>query len=264
MQNKISLITVFDIFQDRERFFELIDDKRNRSRILLYQSLVIVSLAIFYGIVMGSYNSFLQAIVSGFKIPSLLLFALFICFPAFYVIQYMLGSKMTISQMVSTILAGFVVFTTIMASFAPIIIFFMITGNNYAFLKLLHVAIFSFSGFFGMRTIMEALKFSCDKKNVYPKIGITVFKIWIIIFAFVGMQLAWNLRPFVGDKSMKFELFREKEGNFYLAVLQSTGTLLGFSDNDKEQAKQQRNKQKPNQKEKKAVESNSEVNRDEQ
>lgn len=78
---------------------------------------------------------------------------------------------------------------------------------------------------------MEALKFSCDKKSVYPKIGITVFKIWIVIFAFVGMQLAWNLRPFVGDKSMKFELFREKEGNFYLAVLQSTGTLLGINDN---------------------------------
>ncbi|MCF8371600.1 MAG: hypothetical protein K9H64_08250 [Bacteroidales bacterium] len=243
MENKVSLLTVFDIFQDRERFFELIDNKENRSRILLYQVLVIISLALFYGIVMGSYNSFLQAIVSGLKIPSLLMFALFICFPAFYVIQYMLGSKMTISQMVSTILAGFVVFTTIMASFAPIIIFFMITGNNYAFLKLLHVGIFSFSGFFGMRTIMEALKFSCDKKNVYPKIGITVFKIWIVIFAFVGMQLAWNLRPFIGDKTMKFELFREREGNFYLAVLQSTGTLFGWADkSDREEEADKRPK----------------------
>lgn len=237
MENKVSLLTVFDIFQDRERFFELIDNKINRSRILLYQVLVIVALSIFYGIVMGSYNSFLQAVVSGLKIPSLLLFALFICFPAFFVIQYMLGSKMTISQMVSTILAGFVVFTTIMASFAPIIIFFMITGNNYAFLKLLHVGIFSFSGFFGMRTIMEALKFSCDKKNVYPKIGITVFKIWIVIFAFVGMQLAWNLRPFIGDKTMKFDLFREREGNFYLAVLQSTGTLFGWADKPDQEEK---------------------------
>ena len=237
MENRISLVTVFDIFQDRERFFELIDNKQNRAKILLYQVLVIVGLSIFYGIVMGSYNSFLQAVVSGLKIPSLLMFALFICFPAFYVIQYMLGSKMTISQMVSTILAGFVVFTTIMASFAPIIIFFMITGNNYAFLKLLHVAIFSFSGFFGMRTIMEALKFSCDKKNVYPKIGITVFKIWIVIFAFVGMQLAWNLRPFVGAKEMSFELFREKEGNFYLAVLQSTGALFGVQDKQPQEQK---------------------------
>ena len=40
------------------------------------------------------------------------------------------------------------------------------------------------------------------------------------------MQLAWNLRPFVGEKTMEFELFRKKEGNFYLEVLRSTGNLF--------------------------------------
>ena len=50
---------------------------------------------------------------------------------------------------------------------------------------------------------------------------INVFKFRIIIFASVSMQLAWNLRPFAGSKKLPFELFREKEGNFYLAVVQS-------------------------------------------
>lgn len=109
----------------------------------------------------------------------------------------------------------------------------MITGNNYAFLKLLHVGIFIFSGIFGMFTIIEALKFSCEKKNVYLKIGINIFKFWIFIFAFVGMQLAWNLRPFVGDKNLPMEIFREKEGNFYLAVIQSMGDLMGWRDEAK-------------------------------
>jgi hypothetical protein len=104
----------------------------------------------------------------------------------------------------------------------------MITGSNYSFLKLLHVGIFIFSGVFGMRTIVEALKYSCEKKSVYPKIGINIFKFWIVIFAFVGVQLAWNLRPFVGDKNLPMELFREKEGNFYFAIFQSTGDLLGI------------------------------------
>ena len=115
---------------------------------------------------MGSYNSFQQAIVSGLKVPLLLFLALFICFPAFYVIQYMLGSRMAFRQMINMVLSGFVVLTTIMLSFAPIVIFFMITGNNYSFLKLLHVGIFTFSGIFGMRTMIEALKFSCETKNV--------------------------------------------------------------------------------------------------
>jgi len=227
MKSSNGIISVFAVFQNKEEYFEKLIVSDDRTSQALYQAFAIFLLAFFYGVIMGSYNSIFQAVVTGFKVPFLLILALFICFPAFYVIQYMLGSKMNLLQMINTILSGFVVFTTIMASFAPIIIFFMITGNNYAFLKLLHVGIFVFSGIFGMHTIMEALKFSCEKKNVYPKIGINIFKIWIIIFAFVGMQLAWNLRPFLGDKNMPTEVFRNREGNFYLAVFQSFGDVLG-------------------------------------
>jgi len=228
MNKPSGLFSVFGIFQDRDAYFESLSQKKQQAKTALYQIFIILALSVFYGLIMGSYNSTLQAVVTGIKVPSLLFLALFICFPAFYVIQFMLGSKMSILQMMNTILSGFVVFTTIMASFAPIVIFFMITGSNYSFLKLLHVGIFIFSGIFGMRIIIEALKYSCEKKNVYPKIGINIFKFWIVIFAFVGVQLAWNLRPFVGDKNLPMELFREKEGNFYFAVFQSMGDLLGI------------------------------------
>jgi hypothetical protein len=102
----------------------------------------------------------------------------------------------------------------------------MITSDNYAFLKLLHVAIFTFSGIFAVRTIISGLTFSCEKKNIYPKIGMTIFKIWIFIFAFVSSQLAWNLRPFVGSRELPFELFRARESNFYVAVIQSVANLF--------------------------------------
>lgn len=224
---------IFKVFQDKEAYFESLSSDNKSQGIALKQIGVIFLFAFIYGMIMGSYNSFLQAIVSGFKVPILLFLALFICFPAFYVIQYMLGSRMGFKQMINMVLSGFVVLTTIMVSFAPIVIFFMITGNNYSFLKLLHVTIIAFSGIFGMRTMIEALKFSCEKKNVYPKIGLQIFKLWVFVFAFVGMQLAWNLRPFLGDKYRDFELFRDKEGNFYLAVFQSTANMFGFEESNK-------------------------------
>lgn len=220
---------IFKIFQDKEAFFESVSHDKQVNKIVIKQILVTFIFSFLYGIVMGSYNGFFQAIVSGFKVPLLLFLALFICFPAFYVIQYMLGSRMSFKMMITMVLSGFTVLTTIMLSFAPIVIFFMITGNNYNFLKLLHVAIFTFSGVFGMRTMIEALKFSCEKKNVYPKIGLQIFKFWVIVFAFVGMQLAWNLRPFLGDKYQEFELFRAREGNFYLAVIQSGLGMFGIN-----------------------------------
>ena len=72
-----------------------------------------------------------------------------------------------------------------------------------------------------MKTVNDALQYSCEKKNIYPRIGVVVFRYWIIILAFVGIQLAWNLRPFLGDYQKPFKLFRSYEGNFYTALVYS-------------------------------------------
>jgi uncharacterized membrane protein len=153
-------------------------------------------------------------------------------FPRFFLVQYILGSKLKFYSMFAIILTGFVLMSAIMLSFSPIVIFFLITNTNYDFIKLLHVAIIGFAGVFGMRTIVEALRFSCEKKNVYPKIGVKIFQFWIVILAFVGMQLAWNLRPFIGNKNQPFQLLRQQESNFYLAVLNSIGSLLSIPEGE--------------------------------
>ncbi len=218
--------SIFKVFQHSDEFFEMLSDRNFSQRYVVNQAIVIFLFSLVYGIVMGSYNGFLQSMVTGIKLPCLIFLSLLICFPALYVIQYMIGSTMTLAMMTNILLSGFIVFTTIALSFSPIVIFFMITGDNYAFLKLLHVAIFIFSGIFTIKTILKGLSFSCEKKNVYPKLGLTIFKIWIIIFAFVSSQLAWNLRPFIGSQDLPFELFREHQSNFYVAVIQSVAGLF--------------------------------------
>jgi hypothetical protein len=218
--------SIFKAFQNSDEYFEKLSDNDNSKQIILQQIIIILIFTFLYGIIMGSYNGWLQSIVTGIKIPVLILLSLLICFPALYVIQSMIGSTMTISQMTKIIFSGFFVFSTIDLSFGPIVIFFMITSNSYSFLKLLHVAIFVFSGIFAIKTIISGLKFSCEKKNLYPRLGLTIFKIWVFILAFVSSQLAWNLRPFVGSRDLQFELFREKEGNFFIAVLNSVGQII--------------------------------------
>jgi hypothetical protein len=218
--------SIFKVFQHSDEYFEMLSDPDFSRKYVINQVIFIFLFSLVYGIVMGSYNGLLQSLVTGIKIPCLIFLSLLICFPALYVIQYMIGSTMTIFTMANILLSGFIVFTTIALSFAPIVIFFMVTSNNYSFLKLLHVGIFTFSGVFAVKTILNGLTFSCEKKNVYPKLGLNIFKIWILIFAFVGTQLAWNLRPFVGSRDLPFELFRERESNFYIAVLQSVANLF--------------------------------------
>ena len=59
----------------------------------------------------------------------------------------------------------------------------------------------------------------------------------MVIFAFVGIQLSWNMRPFLGNKQMEFQLFRaETQGNFYQTVFSSVGELLGINNKNEKSA----------------------------
>ena len=103
--------------------------------------------------------------------------------------------------------------------------------------RLLHVAIFAVSGIAGMAALSGGLKYGCEKHSIYPRQGVQVFKIWVMIFAFVGTQLAWNMRPFIGNRYEPFQLFRKQESNFYAHILHTTGEFLfGGGKNDKKTA----------------------------
>jgi hypothetical protein len=225
MKTSTDLREVFQIFQNKESFFGEIE-KTKSSRLIFTQLVIICLFAFLYGIVMGSYHSFIQSLVAGVKVIILFLSTVILCFPSFFIIQQVLGSKMSFRQMTMIVLSGVVLTSTIALSFAPIVIVFQVTGGNYHFLQLLHVAIFIFAGIFGMKLMVDALKYACDQKNIYPLVGVTVFRIWVIIMAFVGIQLAWNLRPFLCEKNEEFKWFRKYEGNFYTAIVYSVEQIV--------------------------------------
>jgi len=216
-----------EVLHQRDQFLARLTNDSYSKNIVFAQLLLIFIFTFFYGLIMGSYNSLIQALSTGFKIWLLISATLIICFPSFYIVQLILGSKIKIRQLLVVLLAGFVMMAVTMLAFAPIVLFFQLSGDNYEFLQLLHVAVFGFSGIFGMKVVLEALKAIYEGNDVYPKISLTIFKIWVVIFAFVGMQLSWNMRPFLGNKSSNFELFRSKtRGNFYAAVLTAFGDLV--------------------------------------
>jgi hypothetical protein len=54
-----------------------------------------------------------------------------------------------------------------------------------------------------------------------------VFRIWTVIYALVGMQMGWLLRPFIGHPAAVFTLFRARTGNFFLGLFENLGRLFG-------------------------------------
>src|SRR5262245_7716651 len=213
------------ILSDRDGFFgEVVEGEGLRGK-LAYALWTLVGLSALYGAAAGAYASPGQALSAAIKLPLLFLGTLAICFPGFFVIQVLVGSRLRLSQVLALVLGALSLSAILLAAVVPITLFFLLTGANYHFLMLLHVLIVLGAGLLGMAALHDGLAFACEKRGVYPKRAMTIMKVWAVLFAFVGIQMAWNLQPFVGDRGQPFKLFRHNEGNSYTAVVYSLDKL---------------------------------------
>ncbi|MEH2435892.1 MAG: actin-binding WH2 domain-containing protein [Nostoc sp.] len=181
-----------------------------------------------YGGIIGAYHSWMQALSSAIKLPALYLITLLICIPTLYFANVIFGSKRTFGQHLALVLTAVSVTSVLLFSFAPITLFFLITTNNYQFLILLNVFIFALTGFIGVSSLYQATSLVLEQDNEGSKTRQKILQFWLFLYAFVGSQLGWTLRPFFGTPDSAFQLFREREGNFYLSVIQAISYLLGI------------------------------------
>jgi hypothetical protein len=206
------------ILSDREGFFAAVESGVDLRARLAYSLATLGVLAALYGAAAGAYAGPAQAVAAAIKLPALFLGTLAICFPAFFVVQVLAGSRLRLAQVLALVLGALALSAVLLAVAIPVTVFFLLTGANYYFLTLLHVVIVLGAGLVGMITLHEGLAFACEQRGVYPRRAMAIMKAWAVLFAFVGIQMAWNLQPFVGDRGAPFRLFRHHEGNFYTAI----------------------------------------------
>ncbi|NLG29020.1 MAG: actin-binding WH2 domain-containing protein, partial [Chloroflexi bacterium] len=144
-----------------------------------------------------------------------------------YFFEVLFGSNQTIVSSFCLVLTAITVTSVLLLAFAPVALFFLLSSSNYQFFKLLNVAIFAISAIrgvsflsYGTRIVAASTEGAAIRRRV---VGL-----WVILYAIVGSQMAWTLRPFVGAPSLPFELFRDLGGNFYSNVLGSIGEILGL------------------------------------
>jgi hypothetical protein len=216
------------ILRNRRHFFEEIRDNvslQSKIQAMLVASATFLAL---YGAVMGSSHSPLQAMSSAVKLPVLFLITSIICLPTLYFFNLLFGAKQSLTQNLALILIPITVTAVILFSFAPITLFFMLTTSDYQFFKLLNVVFFGVSGITGMLFLVQGMQVVSADDEEGARARRLALRFWIIIFAFVGSQMAWTLRPFMGFPSAPFELVRQLGGNFYADILASIGEILGF------------------------------------
>src|SRR2546425_3248535 len=214
------------LLSDRDRFFEEVVEGVGLRSKLRYAVVTIVALSGFFGLVAGAYSGPAQAVSAAVKLPFLFFATFAVCFPAFFVVQVLVGSRLRLLQVAVLVFGALALSSVLLAAFVPITAFFLITGANYYFQHLLNIAIAGVAGLFGMYALHEGLSVVCEKRGVYPRKALTIMRAWAVLFAFVGIQLAWSLRPFLGDRNQPFRVFGTYQGNFYAAIIYAVNKLL--------------------------------------
>ena len=216
------------LLRNRPKFFtELLDGQENARKIramLLYSALFFAV----YGGVMGVDHSAAQMVSSAIKLPILFLITLIITLPTLFFFNTFFEASLTLSQNLALILSAITMTSIVLLAFAPVVVFFLISTSQYQFFKLLNVAIFIVAGAIGIRQLTLGMKML----TMTDRVGITIRRrllfLWMLLYGFVGSQMAWGLRPFFGAPGLPFELFRGFGGNFYTNILASLGEILGF------------------------------------
>lgn len=222
------LAVIENILRNRRHFFgEIRDGTELRAKL---RAMLISSIAFFalYGGVMGSTHSLWQALSSAVKLPILFLATLFVCAPTLYFFNVLYGSNQSLTQNVALILTAITVTAVLLLSFAPITLFFLLTTSHYQFFKLMNVIIFVVAGGMGIVFLSQGMRIVSGGGRAGDSARRWVLRLWMLVYAFVGSQMAWTIRPFIGAPSIEFELFRQLGGNFYTNIFASIGEILGF------------------------------------
>lgn len=125
----------------------------------------IMLLAASYGLFMGLYAVFsrrdsdgAQAVADMWKMPTMFLMTLAICFPSLYVFSALLGSRLSFIATLRVLLAIVAISVAVLASFGPIVGFFALSTDNHPFMVLLNVAFCGIAGILGVGVLWKALR----------------------------------------------------------------------------------------------------------
>ena len=242
-------------------------------------TVLIVLLGAIYGLCMGSYSllkevpstlidpngRYMQLVATTIKVPALFYLTLLVTFPSLYVFNALVGSRLSVLNVLRLLVASLAVNLAVLSSLGPIVLFFSLTTKSYPFVLLLNVVVYSIAGVLGLGFLRQTLhrltslqlpaEMTIDRTalsasgeadedspaehepaaldmpagEAFGRHTRLVFACWMIVFALVGAQMGWVLRPFVGNPNSPFTWFRERGSNFFEAVLHTIGALLSGS-----------------------------------
>lgn len=147
----------------------------------------------------------------------------------------LLGLNIGVRQSLLAILMSFTIASAILGAFSPLTAFVVwnappmsdnaqFSTRTYNFIQVMHVCVIAFAGTTANVRLVQLLKQLSGKAMVARR----VLFAWLVGNLFLGSQLCWILRPFIGSPNLQVQFFRPHplQGNFYETVFNAIRRLL--------------------------------------
>jgi hypothetical protein len=239
MKHLVSAFAIVEhILRDRTGHFAEIGRSEDlTSKIADMLIVTVLGLGLF-GTVMGLTGGLPWMLASTIKLPLLFFSSLVICLPTLYHFSLLFGSRLTFMQTISLLLTALTVTAVLSFGFALISLFFHFSGSEYHFMVTLDVIMLAVAGSAGLVFLVQGtlyleqtappahITFSQWLRFVVGSGRSLILVSWMGLFATVGTQMGWTLRPFFGAPGTTFVLFRPVQGSFYQGFLRTVEWLL--------------------------------------
>ena len=190
-----------------------------------------------YGTAMGSYawvdghrslsQQALQMLYSGIKLPILITTTVTLALPSYFVLSSLFGLREDFGEAVRAVVSAQAGLVIILASLTPLTLLFYVSNtadDSYPAAILFNALMFAVASISAQR-LLAAWYAPLIKKN--PRHRGMMF-LWIFVFAFVGIQMGYVLRPFIGSPTNPTSFLRENPfENAYVRVFELLLEVVG-------------------------------------
>jgi hypothetical protein len=139
------------------------------------------------------------------------------------VINTIAGVRADFPRVLAALIGSQAGLTIVLASFAPLTLLWYASSADYDHAILFNAFMFAVASF-SAQWMLRRLYAPLIARNPRHR---ALLKTWLLIYAFVGIQMGWILRPFVGTPGAQPQFFRaEMWGNAYVVVAQKAAGLF--------------------------------------
>ena len=175
-----------------------------------------------YGAVKGTFGGLtgdrgLQIAYSAIKVPMLIGVTTILSLPTFFVMNTLAGLRNDFAQALRAVIATQGAVSVILAAFAPLTAVWYLGSAGYSEAITFNGVMFASASLAGQWVLRRRYRELIVGNSRHR----AMLYLWVGIYSFVGIQMGWVLRPFVGEPGTAVTFFRESAwGNAYVVVFE--------------------------------------------